>query len=616
MKDLILSILSIFSYAGKILGHIRNAIFNTVLISIVVLVLFALFSDNEEKLPQKAILRLDISGNIVEERKVLSAFEEMLDSSLDPDGREPETLLQDVLDTIDTASQDTRVLALLLNLKHMGRAGLDQMKEIGLALEKFKASGKKVIAAEDYYTQSQYYLASYADRIFIHAMGGVDLHGFGVYRLYFQEALAKLQVNYNIFKVGDYKSALEPFTRNSMSPEDREQNERWLSALWNIFTEDIARQRNISWEVLAQYTNEIDQQLQTTLGDTAKLALNLGLVDEIVSREDIAAHLSKIIDKPFKRSDMVSSSMYLDYIDHSYEKRHTKEPRVGLIVAEGNILPGKQPPGVIGGDSLAALIKEARKDKQVKALVLRINSPGGSAFASEIIRQELLEVKKEGKPVIISMGSIAASGGYWIAANADEIWASSATITGSIGIFGAIPTFEKTLASIGVYSDGTGTTPLAAGLDISQALPPQLKSAMQQTINHSYNSFIQIVATGRNLDLKKVHEMAQGRVYDGDTAQQLGLVDKIGSLEQAISSAAHLAQLDNYRTELIRPSTTVRDRLLKFLTSSMKYISQPFNTELAGYLKHFQLTTKKLENLLGLEDPRGIYALCPFHFEI
>ncbi len=612
MKDLIFAILNIFKYVGKIFIFVRNVLFNVVLLTFVVFLFLAIIPKEVSHIPSQSILRLDIFGDIVEEKRVYGSVEKLFGDTVDPDAAEPETVLQDILDIIENAAADDRIVALLLNLKHMENAGLNQLQTIGQALANFKKTGKKIIAGEDYYSQSQYYLASYADKIFLNPMGGVDIHGFGVYRLYFREAMEKLAINYNIFKVGTYKSALEPFTRDNMSPEDRQQNEVWLSALWQVYQDDIRQQRNLTKETIKNYTANISEALKSTEGDTAQLALKIGLVDQLATRSDITSYLAGLTQNAESKPSIVGSADYFDSILPSYGKIDWQGDKIGLIIAEGNILPGKQPPGLIGGDSLAILIKKAREDKQIKALVVRINSGGGSAFASEIIRQELLLLQKIGKPLIVSMGAVAASGGYWIAADADEIWASAATITGSIGIFGAIPTFEKTLSSLGIYSDGTGTTPLAAGLNLTQPLPEPLKDAIQQAIAHSYNQFLKIVATGRELDKSRVAELAEGRIYDGKTALAVGLVDKLGSLAEAIDAAADLAGVTDYSAEYIRPAATVKEQVLQFFTGQIEPLTSILSKNDLPLLKKFKsILEHKFSEFIFLDDPRGIYAYSP-----
>jgi protease IV len=610
MKDLLRSVWNIFQYTGRFFTFIRNFFFNLLLLLVFIALVISLLPGEEAKIPSGTVLRLDIAGDIVEEKKLLSTFEKLLQDSLAINTPEPETALQDILDIIRGAAGDNRIVALVLNVKDMRRGGMNQLQTIGQALNDFKKTGKKVVAAEDYYTQSQYFLASYADKVLVNPMGGVDMHGIGVYRLYFKDAVEKLEINYNVFKIGSYKSALEPFTRNSMSPADKQQNELWLAALWQVYTDEIAKQRNIPVHAVQYYTDNIDKALDSTKGDTARLALETGLVDQIATRQETATYLASLSPIQTGAPELLSSMDYLNTITPSFTPETSEESKVGLIIAEGNILPGKQPPGMIGGDSLANLIKKAREDSAVKALVLRINSGGGSAFASEVIRQEILELKKSGKPIVVSMGSVTASGGYWIAADADEIYASPATITGSIGIFGAIPTFEKTLASLGVYRDGIGTTPLAAGLDVTQPLPEQLKSAIQQTIVYNYDQFLQIVASGRNLEISRVAELAQGRVYDGQTAQTLGLVDKLGSLEDAIGGAAELAGLEEFTTEYIQPPVSIKDHFLNFITTGLAFLANTSVSHNPVVVRLQKTFRHQLEELPLLHDPRGVYAQC------
>lgn len=610
MKNFIKIVLNFFRYFGKLITLIRNTVFNLLFLCLCVLFLLSFFFvDPQGKAPVRSdsILRLDISGNIVEQKRILSTFERFFDDPFLGDAKEPETSLQDILDVIKTATTDDNIKVLLLNLKDMERAGLNQLATIGDALNDFKLTGKVVLAAEDYYTQSQYFLASYATTIALNPMGVVDIHGMGVYHLYFKEAIDKLKVNYNIFKVGSYKSALEPFTRTSMSAEDKHQTELWLSALWAIFTDKVTTNRNIKPDQLQSYTNNISESLSAAHGNTSLMARNFGLVDQIWTREQVRKHLLSLTDTKSKKPRIIPMADYFRFVTPSY-LHSDSDHRVGIIIAEGTILPGKQPSGMIGGDSLMRQIKKARENAKIKALVLRVNSGGGSAFASEIIRQELLEFKKTGKPLVISMGSVAASGGYWIAADGDLIWAQESTITGSIGIFGAIPTFEESLASLGVYSDGVGTTPLAAGLNFTQPLPQPLKAAIQQTVEHSYDKFLKIVSKGRGIPSRKVAEIAKGRVYDGKIAKSLGLIDRIGGLQNAIDSAAALAKLIDFEAQYIQPQRSMKDQIFNYIATNFK-----LRAVIKDYLPSSNIQAvlaKHIEPFAFLRDPKGIYAYC------
>lgn len=608
MKTIFKAFLNIFKYIGRFLTFLRNTFFNILfLLLFIVIVLSFLPLDTKQlpTLPTNAVLKLNISGNIVEQKKILSSFEKLFDDPIFGETQEPETAIQDILDIIEKGAEDSNIKVLLINVENMGRAGLNQLITIGEAIKAFKKTGKPVIAANDYYRQSQYFLASYADTVIINPMGGVDIHGMGVYRLYFKEAIEKLKIQYNIFKVGSYKSALEPFTRTSMSADDKQQNKVWLDALWTQFTETVEDNRKLEADKLQAYTDNLEESLSAVHGDPAKLALSFGLVDQAWTRAQITKHLLDLTNSTAKKPKVINSGKYLQQLTPSYQFAD-KDDIIGMIVAEGTILPGKQPTGMIGGDTLAKQIQKAKKNPRVKGLVIRVNSGGGSAFASEVIRQEILEFKKSGRPVVISMGTVAASGGYWLSANADEIWAQQSTITGSIGIFGAIPTFENSLAELGIYSDGIGTTPLAAGLNITQPLTPELKSAIQQSVEYNYDKFLKIVSDGRKIPPRKVTALAQGRVYDGRKAQELGLVDKIGNLKDAIGAAAKLANTTSYSPIFIEPQRSFKDQILKFISSNMTKLKLQRENRI---FREINVAIKQfITPYLQLSDPKGIYA--------
>ena len=612
MKDLFLSLFGIFRFTGRLLTAIRNTVFNLLLLVIIVIAVVSLFVDRSPKLPDNSILVLSLAGDIVEEKKPISTFARLFEEIDDEQRKDQEILLQDIVHLIDRAAADKRITAILLDMKDMGAAGLDQLQVIGSALKRFRKTGRQVIAAEDLYTQKQYYLASYADMVAINPMGGVDLHGFGAYSLYFREALEKLKVNFHVFRVGTYKSAVEPIIRDSMSPEARQQNSLWLTSLWDSYVTDINSEREIGRPNIDAYTTNIASLLAQTGGDTAKLALNLGLVDKVWTRSQVQAHLASIAGTSSERDyTWISSADFLEMIGPATGNTGSSPNKIGILIAQGNILPGKQPTGVIGGDTLAALIREARKDESVKAVVLRINSGGGSAFASEIIRQELLELKKSGKPLVVSMGTVAASGGYWIAADANEIWAAPTTITGSIGIFGAIPTFENSLAGIGVRSDGVGTTPLAAGLDLTQPLNPQLKQSIQLSVDHGYRQFLGIVEKGRKIDRQQLDSIAEGRVFDGRTAQKIGLVDRLGDLEQAIAAAARLAKVtDDYDPVYIQRSHSFVEQVMEKVAAEQAALTRLSAATHPLLVDFRRMLDSAVKQLPLFSDPRGVYAQC------
>jgi protease-4 len=618
MKDLISTIFNILRYAGRTVTVARNIIFNILFFALLIFIGVAFFSKKEVRVEPQSALLLSLAGNIVEQKQLTDPLNQLVDRALGFSQMPRETLLQDVLDAIHSAAVDQHISSIVLDLSDMGKCSPDQIRDIGSALETFKAQGKPVIAAEDFYNQNKYLLASYADKIFLNPAGVVELHGLGTYRLYFADALQKLDVNYNVFRVGTYKSALEPVTRNSMSLDARNQNSLWLEALWQEYTTGIMARRDISAATLERYTNDIASLLEQSSGDTAKLALDTNLVDALKTRQQVLSYLRGIsgyssINGGKYGFKSVSLQNYLQTIDRSYIGHESAKDAVGIIIAKGNIVPGQQPPGTIGSETLLQVIRDARNDQDIKAVVLRINSGGGSVFASEIIRRELQTLQQSGKPLIISMGAMAASGAYWIAAEADEIWAYPTTLTGSIGIFGALPTFEDSLAELGIYSDGIGTTELSSGLNLTLPLAPQIKKSIQLNVEHGYKKFLSIVARGRDMEKTQLTKIAEGRVFDGATAAKNGLVDKLGNLNDAVQSAAGLAGLTDYTARYVNARQSVSQQVFRLLRTQIYSLLQPWmnTTQLSGKMN---MLADSAANLLLFQDPRGIYAHCMIHY--
>jgi protease IV len=616
MKDLIHSIFNIFRWVGKFLTGVRIFTLNIAFLALLVFLFSSISSYSPKKEVQKSnsgALVLSLSGDIVEERQTSDPISTMINDKLGFNTLPTETLFQDILDVIAAAATDDNVSFILLDLSELGSVGLNQLQTIGAALSNFKTSGKKVIAAEDFYQQKAYYLASFADEIYLNPMGGVDLHGIGTYRLYFKDAIDKLKINYNIFRVGTFKSALEPVMRNSMSSEARSQNMTWLTTLWETITTDIIRERDLSKDSITIYTENIASELITAGGDTARLALETGLVDGLKTRKELRDFLAELAGKDAKGNfKQIKLSNYLSTISRSFVDPPDGEGSIGIIIAQGAILNGTQPIGIIGGDTMAALIREARENSSINGLVIRVISGGGSVFASEVIRQEILEYKKTGKPIVISMGSMAASGGYWIAADADEIWASPVTLTGSIGIFAAIPTFENSLSELGIYSDGVGTTSLAAAMDITRPISPLLKEAIEINLHHGYNQFLDIVSRGRSITPQDVKAIAEGRVFDGKKAFTLGLVDNLGTLDDAIDSAAGLAGLDDYTASYIRRPLTVKEEFFQIFSGSVTswLASASFPPVVLTAISRL---LEPVKEILLFNDPKGLYAHCMIH---
>ena len=541
---------------------LRRIVGNVLFLLLIIFFIAIVFFDGGEDVPDGAALILSPEGNIVEQQT-----ESMLASDIFGDAAREETVLRDIIDVIDFAKDDERIEVLVLDLRKMRKAGLSKLQSIGRALDRFSDSGKQIFAFGDSFNQQHYYLAAHADRLYLNPMGAVMLHGFGLYRKYYKTALDKLQIQFHVFKVGTYKSALEPVLRDSMSDYAKEANIAWLTVLWDFYKADVASKRRFQPQDLDDFINNYPDHLAASEGDAALMALNLGLVDELKTRDEVRRELIERLgpDKDGLTFKQIDFDQYLNHIRPDLMKSHPARDKVGIIVASGIIMDGEQPSGRIGGDTMADLLVRAREDENVKAVVVRIDSGGGSATASEIISREIELTHQAGKPVFVSMGSIAASGGYWIAAPADQIWATPTTITGSIGIFGAFPTFEKSLKSLGITSDGVGTTKLSDAFDPSRPLNDLVAQSMNQVIEQGYRRFIQRVAEGRNMQPEAVEKIAQGRVWAGITAKSLGLVDKIGSLQDTIDAVAETAGLDDYEITYIAQPLTTRELLIKRL---------------------------------------------------
>jgi protease-4 len=454
-----------------------------------------------------------------------------------------ETRLRDLVDSIRRARDDDKVTRLIINPGNMWRIGMASLFELEAAVDDFKTAGKPVIALADNLTQQQYYLAALADEIWLHPQGRVWVDGFSVYRQFYREGLDKLEVEVNLFKVGDYKSAMEPYVRDDMSPQAREANLYWIGGLWQQYLEGVSAHRGIPLEKLSGAINNFADGLRAVDGDFARFAEELGLVDRLISRPEAQLELARL-GAPGRGSEgfrQIDFENYLALTDLQYQPSYTK--KLAVVIAEGDIVRGRQPDGLVGAESLTAKLRSLARDKNTEAVVLRINSPGGEVFASERIRREVQALKESGKTVVASMGDVAASGGYWIAMAADEVWASPSTITGSIGVFGMIPTFSRPLEKLGIRADGVGTTPLAGKLRLDQTLDPDLKRIFQLSTEKTYHDFIGLVAEARQMSLEEVEQVAQGRVWNGAQAKDRGLIDQTGSLSDAIDAAARIAGL-------------------------------------------------------------------------
>jgi len=600
-----------FRLIAGLLSAIRVLV-NLVFVLILVAVIMSFVQKDVQPLPEQAALKIAPGGFLVEQKTYVDPLTQILEQSRPADA---ETLTHDLIEAIDRAADDERITSLVMELGFLIGGGISKLEDIGDALARFKTSGKTIVAVGDNYTQEQYYLASYADEIHLNPMGTVLLTGYGSYPSYLKEMLDKLRIHLNVFRVGTYKDAIEPFTRSNMSEASREHTTEWLNALWSVYTSRVEALRDLPADAINDYANNLGSKLAAHNGDTAALALSAGLVDKLSTRPQMMARLQQLAgigeEGDYNAIDM---GRYLNH-ERRLESLQTDPMgnKIGLIVAKGAIFDGEQPAGTVGSDTLSELFIQAREDDQIKAVVLRVDSPGGSAFASEVIRQEILLTKQQGKPVVVSMGSVAASGGYWIAMGADEVLASPTTITGSIGVFGIIPTFEDSLDALGIQNDGVGTTALSDFYQLNRPMSPQAKQVVQAGVDHVYDRFLTIVAEARESTTDQVHQVAQGRVWTGAKALELGLVDELGGLKQAVESAAELAELDVYDVEEVRRPLDFREQLLQEIANgqvSALLSFVPKNWLPGSLVSDFYGISKKIEVMAQFNDPRGMYLNC------
>ena len=591
------------------LNFTRQLVINLLFLVLLVLVILALGHDEQDQLKlESGALVLNLSGQLVEQSSIEETSSRLMKKWLDGDEKPTETLVSDVVYAIDQAAKDPKIKGIVLQLQDLESSNLSKLGQITQALDNFRRSGKPVVAGGDFFVQHQYLLAAHADQILLDPAGAVMLQGLGLYNFYYKSALDKFNITPHVFRVGTYKSFVEPYTRDDMSPEAREANSRWLNQLWQAYVKDAASARKITADAISPSKEQLLQRLKAAQGNAATYALQQKLVDKLATRDQQVALIAKFAGKADDDVGYrhVSLRDYLRHQPDRYADQH--KPRIGLIVAAGTIQNGDQPPGTIGGESLSRLLRSVVHDDSIKALVLRIDSPGGSAFAAEQIRTELLAIQAAGKPVVVSMGSMAASGGYWIAADADRIVAEPTTITGSIGVFGLFASIDKALEYVGIHTDGIATTDFA-GIDPSRPLPDHVKQVIQMNVENTYQRFIQLVAKGRNMTPQAVDKIAQGRVWSGLDAKQLGLVDELGSQPEAIAAAAKLAKLPNYQVELIEPELSTSEQLMKQLLAKSSAVLAPAAVQQLADL--FGQGQAALAPLQRLDDPQGQYVLSP-----
>jgi protease-4 len=600
-----------FALVWRILEGLRKVL-HLILLLIIFGFLLAALHTSVPSIPKTAALVIAPEGELVEQLSgdpLRRAFGEA------SGGPAPETLLRDVVDAIEAAKGDERIKIIVLDLSNLSTSGLSKLQEIGAALRGFRGSGKRVVVAADSLDQTQFYLAAQAGEVYLDPLGLVYVDGFSYYRMFLKDAIDKLGVDVNVFRAGTFKSYTDQFSRSDMAPSEREESSVWLQALWNSYSQDVTRARSLTPNALNEYVADAPAALTAVNGDAAKLAMQRGLVTALKSRRQLADDLKGIVgeDADTHSFNSVGMSQYLSAVRPKHGLGPKSDTRVGIVVAAGEILDGHQPPGKIGGESTADLLRQARYDKAVKAVVLRVDSPGGSMFASELILREVQALRKAGKPVVVSMSTYAASGGYYISAAANQIFASPTTLTGSIGVFSVVPTFQRTLEKIGVKVDGLGTTPLAGSLRLDRPLDDAARRILQTSVDHAYDEFLHRVGEGRKKSVEDVDKIAQGRVWAGVDAQRIGLVDHLGGLKDAIDAAAKLAELgSSYEVDYIEPELSLREELLMQLRSDAVSLGR-----MAGFFAPQEGIERALDPLVArareiaeLNDPRGLYAYC------
>ncbi len=601
---------SFFSGLWRALDGLRKVLHLIVLL-VIFGIIIGVMRASVPLVPSKAALVIAPEGPLVEQLAG-NPRQRALDEALG--NQKEQALLWDLMDAIHAAAGDKRIQVLALDLDKLEDASQPSLAELAASIREFRATGKKVIAYGSELTQERYYLAAQADEIYLDPMGFVLVQGYDRYRTYLKDALDKLGVDINVFRVGQFKSAVETYTRTSMSPEDREESRVYLSSLWSTYQDEVTRARKLAPDALTQYVDTFMQTVPAAKGDAAKVALAQNLVTGLKTNIEVEKRLTQLVgaDDDADSFSQIASADYLR-VAKAEKKLNIGRQKVGVIVASGEILDGDQPPGTIGGDSTARLIRDAREDKEVKAVVLRVDSPGGSVFASEEIYRELVALKAAGKPLVVSMSGYAASGGYYISAPADEIWANPATITGSIGIFAIIPTFDKTLGKIGVSTDGVGTTALSGQARLDRPLSEGTKAVIQSVTTHGYDEFLERVSAGRGKSTEQVNEIAQGRVWAGVDAKRVGLVDQLGLFNDAVKSAARRAKLTDYTTKFMEPRLTWAQSLalnVKTKLVRMFFHASPGQAALAELAQRLDPVTRQAQMLARFSQPNRLYAYC------
>ena len=617
------AILTFLKYCWRGLNFIRDCVMNLVFL-LFVLLLGAILSlssymDGEkvELVGEQGALLLNLDGYLADNRDSQPEWERAL-QELDNQHVPGKISTFDVVYAIEQAANDERIKGLVLDFNYFEGADIPALEYVGESLKNFKKTEKPVIAFSDNYTQAQYLLASYADEIYLNPRGSVFIQGLAAQNLYFKEMLDKLEVTPHVFRVGTYKSAVEPFLRNDMSPEARRNLQQWLNGMWTNYKDIIATNRKIDQNSVLPDAKTFLKELKALKGDSTAYVEQRKLVTQLASRSELDKKLIELFgsnkdDEP----KLLSFNRYLKALPDRMLSEDS-EHKIAVVNVEGVIVDGESYQDEVGGNTVSRLLSEANADKDVKAVVLRVNSPGGSAFASEVIRQEVDALQKAGKPVVVSMGSMAASGGYWISSTADYIVADKNTITGSIGIFALFPTFEKTVKKWGISSDGVATSELS-DLSLLRPLSSELNDVFQMEIEYGYDEFLSVVSKGRKLSKEEVDKIAQGQVWLGQDAYKNKLVDELGNFDTALNKAIELAnakladdqKTDDYSVEwFVEEDDSTLNKLMSGLRGSVKSLVKSTVDETIGLPKEAAQIKQSLGVLTKFNDPKGQYLYC------
>lgn len=617
-------LISFLKTLWKIVNFIRDIVMNVVFLIFVLLLLTVLSLMSTHKGNAKidgdqGALIFNLDGYLSDNRDEQLDWKRTLKQQLQSE-RDPQQISTfDVVYAINMAKKDDRIKGIIFDLNYFEGADLPALNYIGSAIERFKATGKPVIALSDNYTQGQYLLASFADEIYLNSVGNVNIEGFAIQQLYYKSLLDKLAVTPYIFRVGTYKSAVEPFLRDNMSPAARSNMQRWLGTMWQHYQQTVSKNRRIDQDKLLPASQTYLAELKKLGGDSTAYVKQRHLVTQVANRFETTQNLIKLFGKD--SDNLVKGIDFEDYLDVLPERMDAEtQHKIAVVNVEGAIIDGESAEGEVGGDTVANLLRQAREDKEVYGVILRVNSPGGSAFASEIIRQEVDNLQQAGKPVVVSMGAMAASGGYWISSTADYIVADKDTITGSIGIFAMFPNFEKTLKKAGVSADGVSTTPFSQQSAFSE-LSPELKSLYQMEIEHGYDQFLNVVSRGRKLDKAQVDRIAQGQVWLGIEAYQHKLVDELGDLDTAYQRAMQLVNkqreqngdsaFHDFSLQWITDEEhSLLSTLMHDLRKETKVSLQSSVREWIGLPKQVETMGKPFGLLSQFNDPKGQYLYC------